>query len=356
MRNAVRSARAALLAISLLAVPQVARAQGDPVDDLLQAATNAFNDLRYARADSLAKLVMGMNLRPPQRLRAQLIIAASAYPDDQTYQNRALALATLKQVVRTNADVTIPPELGHAGLDSLLAEAKRTTFSIEVTAEQQQHAVGPEGTARVRLRANKRGFFRLTIMAATGGTVAVVDSLASQEGEIVFRTMRNERPIFTAGRYSMIVTGYEPGTRGDTATVQYSVQVDAPALTFVTPPAGFDSSTLLRERTGRYGLRAVVPAVLTAGMAYALASNVRGEGAMEAAIEPDSKGVAVGGAIALTALVAGFADRGRVIPENVDANQAARAAFQKSIADAEAENRRRISEYRTTLTFQLEPR
>ena len=68
---------------------------------------------------------------------------------------------------------------------------------------------------------------------------------------------------------------------------------------------------------------------------------------------PDSKGVGVAGGIVVATLLAGFADKGRVIPANVAANKAAGEAFQKSIVDAQAENRRRITEYRTVLNFDL---
>ena len=68
------------------------------------------------------------------------------------------------------------------------------------------------------------------------------------------------------------------------------------------------------------------------------------------------KGIAVGGAIAVGTILAGFADRGRPLPANVAANKAYGEAFQKSIADGQAENRRRVAEHRTTVRIDQEAR
>ena len=70
----------------------------------------------------------------------------------------------------------------------------------------------------------------------------------------------------------------------------------------------------------------------------------------------DSKGMAIGGALAVATIVAGFADRGRPIPANIAANKAYGEAVEKAIADARAENARRLAEYRTILRFNLEAR
>jgi hypothetical protein len=118
-----------------------------------------------------------------------------------------------------------------------------------------------------------------------------------------------------------------------------------------------DSTKLLKERTGKFGAKAILPALLTGGAAFVLSTQLHGGGGLAASAStskgPDSKGMAVAGGVIAVTIFAGFADKGRVIPANIAANRAAGEAFQKSIADAQAENRRRITEYRTVLNLDL---
>src|SRR2546430_3558079 len=89
------------LALTLAAAPLPLRAQvqqqSSPIDDLLKRAADAFNDLNYARADSLARQVLniGARITTPQRTRALLVIAAASYPEETSAQKRAVALQTL---------------------------------------------------------------------------------------------------------------------------------------------------------------------------------------------------------------------------------------------------------------------
>lgn len=347
----------AILAVAVSASAVPARAQSNPIDDLLKLAMDAFNDFKYTRADSLARSVMTMNVNAAQRARAQMVIAAAAYPEDASAQRRPAALATLKQLVRTNFNLKLPQELTWAGLDSLVEEAKRTTYAFQLTAEQQQTAVGPAGTAKVHFRSNKPSFFRLVIAAKNGGSIAIVDSVSgSAEGDFSFKTMRDEKPIFSTGDYTITVTAFEPGGRGDTVTAQYGLKADAPALSFSTIPTKMDSTRLLKERTGRFGAKSILPAVIVGAAAFALSSGVQSEGKFATNKTSDSKGTAVGGLMFVSTILAGYMDRGRPIPANIAANKATGDAFQKSIVDAQAENRRRITDYRTILVFELEAR
>ena len=350
---------ATLVALLALTMTGSVRAQSNPIDDVLKLAVDAFNDFKYPTADTIARRVLTMqSATAAQRSRAQMVIAAAAYPEEAGAQRRGIALATLKQLLRTNYDARIPPELTWAGLDSLFDEAKRTTFALQVTAEPQQTAIGLEGTAKIHLKSNKRGLFRLVIASKGGGGVAVVDSLMSvPEGDITFKAMRDEKPIFTSGDYTITVTAFEPGGRGDTVTVQYALKADAPPISSVAVPAKMDSTKLLTIRTGRSGAKAILPALLVGGAAFALSSQVRGQGNIATSGPgPDGRGVGIGGLLAVTTIVAGFVDKGRPIPANIAANNAAGEAFQKSIADAHAENRRRVLEHKTVLTFDLESR
>lgn len=330
---------------------------GSVITDLLKRAGDAFNDLKYLRADSLARQVLVMpRLTTPQRTLALLVIAAAAYPEEASAQKPATALSTLKQIVRTNFTVKIPQELTWSGLDSLLEVAKRTTFGIEVSGDSEQVVVGTTGQATLRVRANRTGTYSLTVIPADSGSGAIFDSLpASANTEFQFAAMRNERPIFTSGTYSVIISAMDPASH-DTVTVRYNARVEAPALEFVTIPAKMDSSKLLPVRSGRFGFKSVIPAIMVGGAVFALSNVLRGEGDIATAVDPDSKGVAIAGGVAVTTLLAGFLDRGRPLPANIAANKAFGEAWQKGVQQLRAENRRRITEYRTTFHFELEAR
>lgn len=357
MRRTVASIRALLLA-TVLAAAMAGGAgaqvqQGSVIDDLLKRAQDAYNDLNFLRADTLANQVLGSTGRisTAQRTRAMMIVAASAYPDDPSAQRRALALTTLRRLVAMNLDVAMPTELRWAGLDSVIDEAKRTAFGLAVTADTTQALVGPTGMGKVAVRSNRTGRFSMRIFQGTAGTgvpVAVDSAIPGATAELRFAGMRNERPVFASGDYMIVVTGID-ATGRDTVTHRIGVRVEAPALEFVQVPTKMDSTKLLPVRSPRYGLKAILPALIAGGGAFALASVVRGDGDIKTEVKADSKGFAVAGAIIGGTIFAGMTDRGRPLPANVAANKASGEAFNKSIADANAENRRRVVEHRTTI-------
>lgn len=349
------------LALMLAAMPVSAqvRQQASPIDDLLKRAMDAYNDLQYGRADSLARqvLAIGPRITQGQRTQALMVVAAAAYPDEPSAQRRAVALSTLKQIVRTNLGLKLPQELTWPGLDSLVDEARRTTFGIEVSADTAQVVTGPQGVAHLNIRGSRPGRYQITIMPPDGSSATVVDSLpVTLNADFKFATMRNERPVFSTGQYAVIVTGVDAATH-DTVTLRYDARVVAPSLDFVSVSGKVDSTKLLRERTGRFGFKSILPAILVGGGAYALASSLRAEGDnIKTSVAADSKGVAVAGALAVSTILAGFMDRGRPIPANIAANKAYGEAVRKGAVDADAENRRRVAQYTTTFYFNPEVR
>ena len=353
----VASIRVLSVALVLAASPVGAQVQqSSVVDDLLKRALDAYNDLNFGRADTLANQVLQSTGRitAEQRTRAMVLVAAAAFPDDPPAQRRAASLAMLRSLVRMNLDVEIPTELRWAGLDSLVEEAKRTSFGIAVTADTMQSLVGPQGMGRIAVRSNRSGRYFLRITQG-GATVAVDTALVGVNAELRFAGMRDEKPIFNSGEYAVSITGIDASGR-DTITISRTMRVEAPALEFLTVPVKLDSSKLLPVRSPKFGAKAVLPAIIAGGGAFALASVLRGEGTIATEVDPDSKGVAIGGAIAVSTILAGFMDRGRPLPANVAANKAYGEAFNKSIADAQAENRRRIAEYRITVRIEQEAR
>ena len=357
MNRIAASLRALPLALALVAAPVGAQVQqASVVDDLLKRALDAYNDLNFSRADTLANQVLQSTGRitAAQRTRAMVIVAAAAYPDDPPAQRRTVALTTLRAVVRMNLDVEIPTELRWAGLDSLVEEAKRTSFGIAVSADTMQTLVGPQGSAKISVRSNRSGRYSMRITQG-GATVAVDTAMVGVTGDLTFAGMRDEKPVFTTGDYSITVTGIDASGR-DTVSITRNMRVESAPLQFVAVPSRLDSTKLLPVRSPKFGAKAILPAIIAGGGAFALASVLRGEGDIATSVPGDSKGIAVGGAIAVGTILAGFADRGRPLPANVAANKAYGEAFQKSIVDATTENRRRVAEHRTTVRIDQETR
>jgi hypothetical protein len=353
-----RALRVSLCASFLAAGPLAAQVQqgasSSPIDDLLLKAQQAFNDLNYLRADSIARQVLGAGGRitTTQRTRALLVIAAAYFPEEVPAQKRAEAVAALKQVVRNDIDVKIPAELTWSGLDSLLAETKRTTFGVSVSADTVQSVVGPSGQAQIRVRSNHPASFRLSIEPAGGGAPIVVDSLATTSaGVLTFPTMRNERPIFSTGEYEILISGTEAQSN-DSATTRYIARITAPELTFARIPTTIDSSRLLAEHTGRYGGKGVVVGALVAGGIYAFSSVLRADTSLKRAFAADSKGAGVAAAAGAAIIMASFMDHGRPIPGAIAANQQLRTDLASSIRSTEAENAKRIATYTTTIAIQ----
>lgn len=356
-RSFAATIRALPFALALVVAPLSAQVQqaASPIDDLIRRARDAFNDLNYPRADSLSRQVLqlGSSLSQAQRTGAMLVLVAAAYPEETGEQRRGVAMVTLRELIRTNMNLRMPQELSHPALDSLVDEARRTTFAMESSADSVQQGVGPGASARIAMRSSRPARFHLTIAPAAGGPAVVRDSTSYlMAGEIAFATMRQERPVFASGAYTVVITGVDSASR-DSVTARYTAQVEAPPLEFLEVPTRIDSTRLLPERTRRFGARSIFPALLVGGATFALSSVLRGEGGIATSVAADSRGVAAAGAMALTTMLAGFADRGRSLPANIAANRAYGEAFQKAIVDAQAENRRRVGAHTTAIRIQM---
>lgn len=341
---------ALIAAIPSFAAAQVAQQSTSVIDDLLQRAENSLNDLNYTQALTFAKQVtdLGNRITPQQRLRSMLVIAAANYPEgDAKDQHRDVSLATLKQLVRTNLDLTIPATMRWAGLDSILAEAKATTFGLAANAKSEQVVVGPTGMAEIAVRASRQAMFRVSVVGSNGSTV-YMDSTSGIEGALRFPAMRNDRPLFPTGDYEIFVLATDRAS-GDTISTRFNARITSPELTFAPIPLAMDSSRLKAERTKRYGFKGIVVGGLVAGGVYGLSNTLHADTALTSKMGPDSKGVGIAAVAGLSVVVASFLDKGRRIPAAVLANQQLRDDFATRIRTVQAENANRIATYRTTM-------
>src|SRR5207253_6590037 len=244
----------------------------------------------------------------------------------------------LKMLVQSNLDLVIPQAIRSAGLDSVLAEAKRTTFAIAMSAPAEQIVTGPGGLAEVKVRASRPARFRLSIAPTGGGAPLATDSLSgTAEGTLHFPTMRNERPIFTTGDYDIVITAADPRST-DTTGTRYIAHITAPELTFAKVPVAIDSSRLQFERTSRYGAKGIIVGALVGGGIYALSSVLSADTSLKRVYPSDSKGVGVAAATGAAVIIASFMDKGRPIPGAIAANERLRQDLGSGIRAAEAEN------------------
>jgi hypothetical protein len=355
--------RTACVALAVVVSPVSARLRAQVpaqqstsvMDDILKRAEDALNDLNYKSAIDFAKQVVDVGPRatPAQRTRALFVIGAANYPEGEpTAQHRDIALATFKQLVSSNFDLVIPQTIRWAGLDSLLSEAKRTTYAIAMTAVAEQIVTGPAGRAEVKVRASRPSTFRMTVSPSGGGAPLVSDSLSgTSDGALHFPTMRNERPIFTTGDYDVLVTAADAQS-SDTTSTRYTAHITAPELTFAKIPVAIDSSRLQFERSGRYGAKGIIVGALVAGGIYAFSNVVRADTMVKRVVPADSKGAGVAAAAGAAVIIASFMDKGRQIPGAIAANQRLRTDLAASIRATEAENANRIATYRTTIAIQ----
>jgi len=353
--------RALCVALAVIASPVSIRVYAQVqsgasvMDDILKRAENALDDLNYAMAINFAKQVVDVGPRatPAQRTRALLIIAAANYPDGEpTAQHKDIALATMKLLVQTNFDLVIPQTLRSAGLDSILVEAKRTTFAIALTVAPEQVVVGPTGLAELKVRTTRVAVFRLSVSAAGSATPLATDSASgAAEGTLRFPAMRNDRPIFTTGDYDLVVTATDPKS-GDTTSTRYVAHITAPELTFAKIPVAIDSSKMQIERSGRYGVKGILVGGLVGGGIYGLSSMVHADTALKRLYAADSKGMGVAAVAAAAVIIASFMDKGRPVPGAIVANQKLREDLGMAIRAAETESASRIATYRTTIAIQ----
>jgi hypothetical protein len=207
------------------------------------------------------------------------------------------------------------------------------------------------------VRSTLPGRFYYSIVHGAADSLVWLDSLPyGTTGELRIPAMRGDRPAFAGGAYTVQVTGVDSATR-ELLTFRYPLRVEPSALEYISIPASIDSSKLLPIRAERFGYKSVIAGLLAGGAAYALSSQLRPlDGDIRSSVGSDSKGIAIGGGIALLTIVGGYLDPGRRITANIEANQKYHDAFAKAVEDARAENLRRMTAFSMTMRFALEGR
>ena len=111
-----------LIAATVPALSLRAQAPAPQVADLIKKSTNAFNDLKFREADSLAKVILSMGgLTPEQRIAALQLRAAALFPEEPSGQQEDSAKVVLKDLNRLGVK-GLPKELSWQKLDAMYEE------------------------------------------------------------------------------------------------------------------------------------------------------------------------------------------------------------------------------------------
>ena len=369
-RTAPRLARIAHLAlvaglVCAAAVPPLALAQGtppaaqaSPIDDLISRVRSDVNNLAYADAVRRGNEVFAFarSMRLDQMVALRGIMASAFFPDEPEAQWPDSAMKHLVELVKLQPDVSLPVEIRWSGLDSLLEVARGRTFAVQLRPAQEDQLVGTEGRGAVSVIASRPARYRLRIRALPNGAAVTHDSVLTPatEGRLTYRGHDGKTALISAGRYELLLTAID-ATTGDSVVLRHQADATGTAPTMVPMPV-FDTTLLKPDMSKPPIVRTALTSVFFATATFMIGSSMRAEEPLASAYANDGRATFVSIAILGAAVGSFWLDKGVVSVENLQSNMAVRATYRKALTDAEAENRKRIAEYRVTMKISPEAR
>lgn len=340
-----------LLACLVILAPRTpAEAQVvDPIQDLLNAGRQAFNNLNYHVADSIARVVLDLpEVRRSQRLQALQLAAAARYPEALADQSADSAMSALRRYVRVAPTAPIARDLTWPGLDSLLAHARAITFGASVSVPAINQIEGVNGRVSLSVAATRPAHFALRIWRqGDQGPGEIVDSIGPVEhGVLRLAPMISDFPRFPSGNYRLHVTATD-ASNGEQLNLVFRGEFVLAPVSLVTVPDRVDRSQLLPERTRPSRTWSLVTGAVVAGGVIASANLLRPAALTDAGVKPDSRAVSIGAGLGLLATaVSWYLDRGSLIAPNVEANLTLLRDFEARRQTLMAENDRLRLAYR----------
>src|SRR5574341_807673 len=209
-----RSPRIALVAVILVlcGAAGVHAQQRSPIGELLRQASNALNDLRYGRADSIARgvLAFGDRISRDERIEALQILVAALYPEERGAQRIEPARTYMKQLVRLDPETRLPRAISWPGLDSLLTQTMRTTFSVIVKPLHDNAVTGTTGAAIPFLATRPARLLLVAVPDSGGGPPIALDSVGPiASGALTARVLKGDALALKGGRYTLRVTAID---------------------------------------------------------------------------------------------------------------------------------------------------
>lgn len=316
----------------------------DRVAQFLATAKTAFDDLEYQRAVSASRLALQQpGITREQRLEALKVMAAAQFPNDPDAYRPDSAKISLRTLVKADLDATFPRGLGWRGLDSLLAEVKRTVLSVAVAPGAEQKVQGGDGTWSIPFRSTVDAEWQL--VAERNGTSVPLATGRGVNGALTVPALKDRAPLLAAGDWALVVTAR---TAADSETVRLTGSFATDSISFVPMPK-FDSAQVKPEVAPPIKGKAVLYGLLLGGATAAIANGVRAEDPVRSAYSADGRAMGVAAGLALGATMAMVLDKGRPLPENAEANATLRREFERQSAEATAENDRRLAAAVTTV-------
>ncbi len=344
----------------LLAASSALSAQGSDRTasrELLDRARGALNDLRFMRADSIAREVLSLALiSRGARLEALQVIAAANYPESAADRRESVARSAISQLLQIDLGNTIPPELASPGLDSLYRAVWSTTFATTVFVRRENPISGLDSTAWVRVKANRPATFTVKMHTKDGIEAFLLDSVTTAiDTTLALRVARNGQLLLKGGEYDLVISATEIGSRQTVAKTFDAVAI-VPSIDFLVVPAGIDSSLLKPERSRPERTRGIVAGVLLGAATIAVGKGLRAPDPLRAGGETDSRYMAAGIVMAVGSAAAAWFDRGHLLDKGMASNQRALADLAARQRAAREENARRVLGYRASITVNPEAR
>lgn len=325
--------------------------------DLLDRTRAAYNDLRFVRADSLARevLALGARISRDTRIEALQLLSAANFPEPENQRRVAAARSAMVQLLKADLDSGIPRDLAWPGLDSLFRDVANSTFAMTVVVRRENAIIGIAGAAPVRVRTNRPSSVVLEVRSQEGIESAVVDSVATATDTVLqLRPLRGVQPLLKGGEFELIVRVTDLASR-ETITRTFDGVAFVPEFTHEPTPV-FDAGSLLPIRGKPQRIATAVVGVIVGAGTVAIGRLLRAGEPIGAAGDTDRRFVAVGATIAVGSIVAGLFDRGRDLNRNRATNDRVRREFEARLRVVEEENIRRSTQYRASITINTEAR
>lgn len=335
-----------------------ASAQGGPVDDLILRVLSDVSDLRFGEALARGREILsaGATLRPAQEVALRIAMAAAFYPDVGGEPQPDSALAQFDRVVRIAPDAEIPIVLAWDGLDSLLTVARARTFAVVVRPPADSAAIGGTRQAEVEVVATREARYTLATRRV-GGSVTHTHSVFTTPARAARMNLRADdgaQLVLEPGAHDLLVTAIDANGR-DSLTVTRRIQVAGSRPALLARPM-LDSAQLQPEVVKPRPIRTALTGLLFGGLTVIFANEARAGEPVRSAFPADDRAGIVGLGIVAAAIGAIWMGRDGRDESAITYNTALRDAHARAVAAADAENKRRLAEYRATITFAGEGR
>jgi hypothetical protein len=329
---------------------------GSPINDMLLQARDALNNLNYQKARETVHdvLTLGPRLKHAQELLACEIAAAAFYPEDSSARRPDSALVYLARVARFRPTGSLPTEITWSGLDSLLRVARQQIFGASAQPALQTTLTGVDPRPVFDVATSRPARWQLILVPADDSPPVVVDTLGlSTSGRLSMRAHTGREVVLHPGDHelrAMAVTA----DRGDTIVLRFTATATGAPPMLVDLPT-LETTKILPERASRAIAPGIFSGPVIGGATWAIAHYARAPKPLGAGTA-DSRATQIGVVVGLGSIVAGFLDPGRPLPDNIRANAQLRADYNKRMAEAVDENRKRVREFKMVLAIDSEAR